>query len=89
MSRFRITCINKDDRQSPHKRIQNVGGNGWKITQQSCINHIKNKTHSFYVSVNWNEVDVIVATREGIEYIKTRNDGDEPNNLLSLMECIS
>jgi hypothetical protein len=42
----------------------------------------------FFVSVNNKPVlvDVAVAPRRR-KYLKTRNDGAEPNNLLSLPDC--
>jgi hypothetical protein len=30
---------------------------------------------------------VVVATRNGVKYLKTDADSSEPNNLLSLKEC--
>lgn len=88
----RIECINKSPRQDPHLRIQNVGGqNGdgtpWKMSESEAITAIENGTYSFYVSVNGQTVNVIVATHEGHKYLKTEADGLQPNNLLSLPEC--
>lgn len=90
---LQIFCINKSDRLNPHERIVNVGGYAnnapWKISQQRCIEYIKNGDEfEFYVSVNGKSVWVVVATsRYGNEYIKTADDGDDENNLLSLPEC--
>lgn len=91
-NRIQIRCINKSDRYDAHERILTVGGfdNGqrWKITQQEAITYIENRTFDFYVNVNGSAVDVIVAiSRFGHKYIKTRADGEQPNNLLSLPEC--
>jgi len=90
--RVKISCINKTNRQSPHDRIQYIGGvnpdgTRWKMSQPDAITHIENGKYAFYVSVNLREVNVIVSTNNGNKYIKTENDGVDPNNLLSLPEC--
>ena len=88
MQRVQIKCINKSDRSNIHERINNIGGDGWKISQQDAISYIKDRVYEFYVTVGGREVDVIVSkSRFGNEYIKTTADGDMPNNLLALPEC--
>lgn len=90
---LRIDCINKTDRYSPHERIQYVGGfnvgatTRWRITQQQAIDYIEGREHTFYTMVNDRRANVIVAVHNGNKYIKTENDGEQPNNLLSLPEC--
>lgn len=86
-----IKCINKTDRPNPHERITHVGGftdRQWKITQQSAIDHIESDEWSFWVSVGGKSVWVVVGTsRYGNKYLKTQDDGEDQNNLLSLPEC--
>jgi len=88
-----IKCINKTDRTSAHERIKSIGGvnpNGtrWKLSLEQAIKDIEDGKYRFYVSVNGSSVWVIVAvSAAGNKYLKTVNDGEQPNNLLSLPEC--
>ena len=92
-ARVQISCINKSDRLNPHERILFIGGvnadgSRWKMSQSSAIQSIKNGEYAFYVNQSGRSVDVIIAKSQyGYEYLKTIADGEQPNNLLSLLEC--
>ena len=82
-----VKCINKTNRSDPHERIQNIGGDWGKVSQPEGIRLTENGTYQYFVNVNNSIVNVIVATHNGHKYLKTTNDGLQPNNLLSLPEC--
>lgn len=94
-TRHEVKCVNKTDRYNAHERIKAIGGQNhdgryWKLSQEEAIKGIEDGKWNFYVSAQGRPVDVIVAvSRFGHKYIKTVADGKQPNNLLSLMECVS
>jgi hypothetical protein len=94
-TRHQIRCIKKTDRFNAHERIRAVGGmndNGtnWELTQEQAIQGIEAGKWNFFVAVRGHIVNVIVAvSRFGHKYLRTEADGEQPNNLLSLPECVS
>lgn len=94
-SRHEVKCVNKTPRYDPHERIKAIGGvnsdgTNWKLTQEDAIKAIEADKYQFFVKAGGRIVDVIVAvSRYGNKYLKTTSDGDHPNNLLSLYECVN
>lgn len=87
MAVYQVTCITPDG-SDPDRRIDGLGGPGWYGTIDDVIAWIESGVNGFWVSVNGYRDDVIVAVRRnGRKYLKTRGDGYEPNNLLSLNAC--
>lgn len=86
-TRLQVSCVNKTDRHNPHERIKNIGGVGWKHDEDDAISYIENNVYAYYVNRSGYQVNVIVAQRLGHKYLKTENDGEQPDNLLALSEC--
>jgi len=90
-TRVEVQCIDKRDRHNPHERIEAIGGvyggKQWRMPEEDAIRSIRSGEFSFYVSRGGRTVDVIIATHNGREYLKTENDGYSPDNLLSLNSC--
>ena len=87
MNYLEVTCINKDDRMSKVESITHIGGRDWRKSKYEAIREIENLESSFYVSSGSNRVDVVIGIRNGNKYLKTKPDGENTNNLLSLPEC--
>jgi hypothetical protein len=91
MSTFRVTCKEK---HSLYERVASIGcaevGTGVfkRFTEDEAIQQIKKRIDSFYVEKPaGHRVWLIVAVREGREYLKTETDGERPDNLLEQPEC--
>jgi hypothetical protein len=83
-----ITCITKlPNHEDRHRRIQAVGGRGWKTPEETAIANVKRDSQAYYVSEQGKSVWVKVARHDNRDYLKTENDRFLPDNLLSLPEC--
>jgi hypothetical protein len=93
MPEAQVRCINKTNRTDPHERISHVGGwpgeNSpiWRWSVEHAISEIESGRWTLFVMVGGNRANLVVGSRNGRKYLKTENDGDQPNNLLSLPEC--
>jgi hypothetical protein len=84
----RITCITKlPTHEDRHRRIQAVGGDGWRDLEETAIANVKRDPESYWVSEEGKSVWVKVSKHDGRDYLKTQNDRFLPDNLLSLPEC--
>lgn len=93
MASYRISCINKPDRDNRHERITHVGGlqadgSRWHDTVINVIRLIEAKQHSFYTQEGGRTAWIGVRTSAaGHKYIQTHADGQWSDNLLALREC--
>jgi Protein of unknown function (DUF3892) len=91
---IRIDCVNKTDRTDAHERIRNVGGpksdgNRWRLSEDAAIEGIETGKWTLHVErPTGHVVAVVIATRLGHKYLKTEADGEQPDNLLALPECV-
>jgi Protein of unknown function (DUF3892) len=84
MERRQIKCVKKNS----SGKITDVGGDFGTISEASAIYHMSPpKIYQYFVKVGSTEVDVIIAHREGTEYLRTDPDYTTSDNLDSLRSC--
>ena len=89
---LQITCIHKRPHQDPHQRLVTIGGvkpdgSRWKLTEVQGITAIKTGTMHFFLTGGGRTSRVIVDHHHAREFLKSEDDGDIPESLLSLPEC--
>jgi hypothetical protein len=85
---YQVTCIRKKPAHyDPHERIQALGGPGWYKAEDQVIYDMRINGNHYYVNRGGRKVYLVVATRNGREYLKTTDDDYAPDNLLNLPEC--
>jgi len=90
---LRVDCVVRTDRVSPHHRIRAIGGRSrdgqaWRLSEDAAIVAIEQERASFFVE--WprgRRIDLVVGQGLGKTYLKTENDGESPETLLSLPDC--
>lgn len=87
MADLQATCHTPDNNDAD-RRIQGLGGHGWRYSVDDIIRHIEGRVHTYWTRVNGVRANIEVKTRpNGRKYLKTTADGYEPNNLLALPRC--
>lgn len=89
MATFQVNCHNPDD-DDADRRLEGLGGpggGGWYRSIDALIKLIEQGDKFWTTDKDNNSVWIIVAKRNGRKYLKTENDGVEPNNLLALPHC--
>ncbi|MGX1323873.1 hypothetical protein AB7M17_007326 [Bradyrhizobium sp. USDA 377] len=88
MAPRQIKCITKlPNHHDRHRRIQAVGGSGWKDSEETAIANVKRDPDAYRVNEQGKSARVVVRKHDGREYLKTENDRFLPDNLLSLPDC--
>jgi hypothetical protein len=91
---YRIDCVTKPNRNSPHEHITHVGGPNpdgsgrWKETAANVVRFIESKQHRFYTREGNASAWVGVRTSAaGNKFLQTYADSVWKDNLLALDEC--
>lgn len=93
MADYRIDCVHKPNRMSPHEHITDVGGpkpdgGRWQDTVENVVRFIEKKQHRFYTQEGHSTAWVAVRTSPtGRKFLQTHADGIWNDNLLALKEC--
>jgi hypothetical protein len=90
MARYRVSCTEKIEK---HEHIVSLGSYGpgntfHKFSEAEAIAGIESGRDSFYSErPNGHVAEIVVETRLGEKFLKTRPDGQLPNNLDWLPDC--
>ena len=91
---LRVDCVVRTDRVSPHHRIRAIGGSSrdgqpWRLSEDAAIIAIENERAVFYVQrPRGLRVDIVVGQGLGKTYLKAERDGETPETLLLLPDCV-
>ncbi len=88
--RREVLYVDKSSNSNPHERIIHIGGinalgNVWKLSQQQAIIGLESGTWEYFLKKPGKILDIIIAqSNAGDKYLKTEEDGEQPDNLLLL-----
>jgi hypothetical protein len=88
--RYRVTCTTKLEK---HEHIVSLGcytpeGKYQTLTETEAIARLEGGSDTFYSErPDGHVAEIVVETREGEKYLKTKPDGERPNNLDWLPDC--
>jgi hypothetical protein len=91
---YRISCIQRSGGTEAHDRIRFVGGQmpggrRWKLSQFEAIAGMEGGRWQFSVEPGGRGTRVVIArSASGRKYLKTAADGEQPDGLLALPECL-
>lgn len=81
-----ITCIIPDASDDPDRRIDAVGGDGWRKSEDEVIVEIEAGAE-YYVEVDGHPARVEVGKHRDRKHLRTHMDGIASNNLMALPHC--
>jgi len=90
----RIRCTGKSSRTPAHERIEAIGGvnsdgKHWKIKMSEAIAKVESGKYVFFIENSGGQrVELVVVNDSlGHKYLKTTDDKEQPESLLSLPTC--
>lgn len=90
-----VSCTEKDRAADLPSQVRAIGGTRkegntwvrWRKTQAAAIAEIEAGEQTYYVNITGSAPNLVVATHNGIKYLKAPADKDAPTTLLSLPDC--
>jgi Protein of unknown function (DUF3892) len=88
-----VRWTTKSDKTAPYERILEIGtptmdGACYRISHGQAVRDQLSGVKQFGVSVNGVMIGLKVATTpDGHRYLKSMDDGDQPDSLLNLPDC--
>lgn len=88
---IKVQCVTHIGTRDANGHITGIGGiqngNNWHLSEAEAIAGIKAGKWEFYVQSGLAMARVIIASRNGHEFLKTEADSTTKDNLLSLPPC--